>query len=180
MALAGCGASDHSTSSHSRPRQAQVASRVCTSAGHSAATLLAAPVKTRISDSDPTNIECVVSGTGISADVVAQAAAGAFDAYNVTRVQQAQAYGWGTAQMQKELPHSLATYTFNADWLPAVDEMIATNGTLTRGGSFVTVTVTRARRDSRRRPSSMTFALAITRGTLAVAPRGPKPGPPPP
>ena len=93
---------------------------------------------------------------------------------------QAQAYGSGAVDEPAEMPHLLANFQFEEAWIPAQDEMVATNGTQTRGGSYVTVTVTRAgRRSSTRHPSTMELANAITHATIASAPRGSKPGPPP-
>ena len=64
----------------------------------------------------------------------------------------------------------------NATWVPAQGELVATNGTQSMGGSYVTTTVTRS---SPHGPASLTVATAVTRATVASAPRGANPGPPP-
>jgi hypothetical protein len=74
------------------------------------------------------------------------------------------------------LPHPVPGLGGNATWVPAQGELVATNGTQSMGGSYVTTTVTRS---SPHGPASLTVATAVTRATVASAPRGANPGPPP-
>lgn len=73
-------------------------------------------------------------------------------------------------------PHPVPGMGGNSTWIPAKQELIATNGTESRGGSYLTVTVTR---QSAHAPASVAVAAAVGRAVLAVAPRGPNPGAPP-
>lgn len=87
-----------------------------------------------------------------------------------------QAYGSGGVHVPGQLPKPVPGLTGNAAWIPARHEVVATNGTQSSGGSYVTVTVTRTGKQG---PSSLALARAVTRAVLAVAPRGSSPGPPP-
>jgi hypothetical protein len=131
----------------------------------------------RISDSDPANIECLVTGAGVHLDVNAQAVPRAWDQFDTVAVHQAQANETGPAQNNPQLPIDLPPQgDAQAVWIPASSQLVGTNGTQSSGGSYVTVNV---RRRSKRGPSSVKVAQAVGYATLAVAPRGPSPGPPP-
>jgi hypothetical protein len=127
-----------------------------------------------IADSDLNNIECLLEGRGLRVDAVAQASALAWTEYDTTTVHLVQAFGSGAVHRSAELPRQVPSVSGNAVWVPAQDELIATNGTQTAGGSYLTVTVTGG---SARAPASLTVAEAVGRATLAVAPRGGNPGP---
>jgi hypothetical protein len=137
---------------------------------------LGSAARLRIASADPMNIECMLDGNGVRADAVAQASAVAWTEYDTATVHQAQAYGSGALNQRSELPHPVPGMSGNATWIPAKHELIATNGTQSRGGSYLTVTV--ARRSSHG-PGSLAVATAVGRAVLASAPRGPNPGPPP-
>ena len=162
-----------STTATSPP--AAVAARVCQSAGQAARPLLGDGVRVQIADPDPANIECLIDARGIRVDTVAQATSQAWTEYDTATVHQVQAYGSGAVHVPSQLPHPVPGLSGNVAWIPAQNEVIATNGTQSRGGTYVTVTVTRS---SSRGPSSLAVARAVTRALLASAPRGPNPVPP--
>jgi hypothetical protein len=60
-----------------------------------------------------------------------------------------------------------------AIWIPAQKELVTTNGTPTRGGNYVTVTVKDPTKDG---PAPFALARSAAVATLATAPRGPNPG----
>lgn len=130
-------------------------------------------VRVRIADSDPANIECVLIARGRRVDVVAQATARAWTQFDTLVVHAAQAPVPGGGK--GSLPQDLGGLPYNAAWIPAKRQMLATNGTETAGGSFVTITVTGSVRQG---PSDLSVAQRTASATLAVAPRGPSPGPP--
>ena len=132
-------------------------------------------IHVRIADPDPVNIECLIDARGIEVDTVAQATSQAWTEYDTATVHQVQAYGSGALYEPSQLPHKVPGLSGNVAWIPAQNEVMATNGTQSRGGTYVTVTVTR---HSSGGPSSLSVATAVTRALLASAPRGPNPVPP--
>lgn len=172
-ALAGCGSSGSAATTH---KHISTAARVCTGAERAVHPLLGSAVHLRIASSDPTNIECVLDGNRVHVDAIAQATAVAWTEYDTAAVHQAQAFGTGAVHQPSQQPHSVPGLGGNSTWIPAKQELIATNGTESRGGSYLTVTVTR---HARHAPSSVAVAAAVGRTMLASAPRGPNPGPPP-
>jgi hypothetical protein len=130
----------------------------------------------QVADPDPANIECLLRSAGIRLDVVAQASPRAWDEYDTTVSHLAQAFGAPGVGQSSHLPHPVPGLSGNAAWVPAQGELVATNGSQSAGGSYVTTTVTRS---GSRGPGSLAVATAVTRATLAYAPRGPSPGPPP-
>jgi hypothetical protein len=180
---AGCGGATSgskgspSTTSSATPtsRQASVAARVCQRAGQAARPLLGNGMHVRIADTDPANIECLIDAHGIGVGTVAQASSQAWTEYDTATVHQVQAYGSGALHVPSQLPHPVPGMSGNVAWIPAKNEVLATNGTQSRGGTYVTVTVTRS---SPGGPSSLAVARAVARALLASAPRGPNPVPP--
>ena len=172
--VAGCGGSSGKSARSSSTRPRTVAQRVC-GAARGAARPPLGTVRLRVESSDPTYVECLLSGRGVSVDVVAQATAQAWMAFDTFTVHQAQAYGSGGVHVPSQLPHAVPGMRGNVAWIPARHELVATNGTESRGGSYVTVTVTRA---PSKGTSSLPLARAVARAVLAVAPRGPNPAPP--
>ena len=164
--LAACGGAGHPAAS------GPPAQRVC--AGNlRAAEKVISGVKLRIPDRDPTNIECVVSKGGLSAETIAQASELAWTQYDTLQVHLIQAFGSGTVHVSGEMPRQVPGLGGNSLWVPAQSELIATNGSQSQGGSFVTVTVTGAHGQR-----GLALATAMARATLAVAPRGSNPPPP--
>jgi hypothetical protein len=150
---------------------------VCAHALSAARSLLGARTVLRIADRDPANIECRISGAGIHLDVNAQASPRAWTQFDTVVVHQAQANETGTSRNNPQLPIDLPPQgDRQAAWIPASSQLVATNGTQSTGGSYVTVNVTRR---SKRGPASIKVAQAVGNATLAVAPRGPSPGPAP-
>lgn len=137
--------------------------------------MLGASVTVRIVDRDPTNVECVLRGGGLRIDLVAQQSPQAYTQFNTTDSHQEQVYGPAAPGVHRpgEIPRDASEGPMIAGWIPAENQLFATNGSPTTGGSYMTVTVTRgAKGDAERRKLARAVALA----TLAVAPRGPNPG----
>ncbi len=170
--LVGCGATKHpaATAEHVSP-----AHRVCDSARRAAASTLRARVDLRIKHSNPIDIECLLSARRIRLDVVAQALPRAWDFYDTAVVHQAQAFGPGGVPNRAAMPQYVRGMAGNAAWIPTQNMLIATNGTQSAGGSYLTVTVTRASQRAEKIPVARAVAVAA----LAIAPRGGSPGPPP-
>jgi hypothetical protein len=168
-ALTACGG----TNARARTRAVPVSARVC-AVVQAAARARLRGAKLRIADSDPFNIECLVSGQGITADVVAQASPQAWVEYDTTQVHQVQAFGSGAVHVASELPQNVRGVGPQAFWIPAQHELVTTNGTESVGGAYLTVTVTR---HSPRGPSSLQLARLVAKATLPSAPRGPAPAP---
>jgi hypothetical protein len=125
----------------------------------------------RVADDDPNHIECLISAGGIRVDTVAEASSGAIDLWAIAANHQLQAYGEGSLHAPSELPQLVpGLSTVNVLWIPAESKIMATNGTDSIGGTYVTVTVTRL---SPAGPSSLAVATAVTRALLASAPGGP-------
>ena len=176
-AAAGCGGSGSatSTSSSAQVKPASIPGRVCGQARTAAAGVLGASVKVRIADRDPTNVECVLRGGGVRVDVVAEQSPQAYTEYNTTASHQEQVYGPAAPGVHSpgEIPQDASEGPMIAGWIPAENQLFATNASPTTGGSYMTVTVTRGHEpDAERRKLARAVALA----TLAVAPRGPNPG----
>jgi hypothetical protein len=168
LAAAGCGGSSHPAAKIPAPQ------RVCARAARAAGAVIG-PAAMRIADADPANIECVLQGRGVRIDAVAQAATQAWTEYDTTVVHQVQAFS-GTAQARSQMPQGVSIRGAQASWIPAEGELVATNGTQSTAGSYVTVTIVG------RLPSGtpkVALARSVGAAVLAVAPRGANPGPPP-
>lgn len=168
LGIAGCGGSSQSAALHTPKNVCRRAQKAAIAAVGSA-TL-------RIADPDPANIECLVSARLLNIDVVAQASPRAWEQFDTVVVHQAQAFSGSASPPGQDLPQDVAGLGYNAAWIPSSKEFVATNGTQSTGGSYVTVTISRR---SSRAPSGLTVAKAVATATLAVAPKGPSPGPPP-
>jgi hypothetical protein len=150
---------------------AAVAARVCQSADQAARPLLGDGTRVRVADDDPYHIECLISGRGIGVDTVAEASSGAYNLWGSRLDHQVQAFASGSVHVPSQIPQLVSGLsTVNAAWIPAESKLLATNGTLSIGGTCVTVTVTRR---SPGGPSSLAVATAVTRALLASAPVGP-------
>ena len=101
-------------------------------------------------------------------DTVAQASELAWTQYDTTSVHLTQAFGSGSVHVASQLPHPVPGLGGNALWVPAQKELIATNGSQSRGGSYVTVKV-------KGHASGLAVATAVARATLRLAPRGSNP-----
>jgi hypothetical protein len=170
-AAAGCGGSSGSSSTSSAaPRNA--AQQVCAGARTAARPILGRAVSLTITDRDPSNVECRLRGSGTRLDLVAQQSARAWEQFDTVQVHQEQAYGPSANHQQAQIPVNVSMPGGQAQWIPAQRMLFATNGTQSRGGSYVTVTV------SGRRHREVQVARAVTAAALKVAPRGPNLAPP--
>ena len=112
---------------------------------------------------------------GLRIDLVAQQSPQAYTQFNTTASHQEQVYGPAAPGVHRpgEIPQDASEGQMIAGWIPAENQLFATNASPTTGGSYMTVTVTRGDKgDADRRKLARAVALA----TLAVAPRGPGPG----
>jgi hypothetical protein len=168
---AGCGgASGSSSTSSAAPKNA--AQVVCAGARAAARPLLGRAVSLTFRDRDPANIECVLRGSGTRLDLVAQQSSRAWEQFDTVQVHQDQAYGPSANHQQAQIPVNVDMPGGQAQWIPAQRMLFATNGTQSKGGSYVTVTVTG------RRHHEVKVAQAVTRAALKVAPKGPNLAPP--
>lgn len=169
---AGCGggSSAQSTSSAAPKNAAQ---QVCANARGAAASSLGGAVSLTVADRDPANIECRLRGSGTRLDVVAQQSAQAWAQWDTTQVHQDQAYGPSGDHQPAQIPQFINAPGVLAGWIPAQRMVFATNGSQSKGGSYVTVKVSGRRRRGR---ADEKLARAVTLAALTVAPRGPDPG----
>ncbi len=127
----------------------------------------------RITNSNPSNIECVVTAGGQRVKVSAQALKFAWNEFNTLSAHFAQAFGPGTVHDPALTPTDIANAGYGAFWVAGQSTLYATNASESTGGSYVTVTVTgRASNESR-----LNLAEKVATATIAAAPRGPSPGP---
>jgi hypothetical protein len=148
---------------------------VCGAARDAAAGVVHRAVKVRVADHDPANLECRLAAGGKRLDIVAQASPQAWTEYDTMTSHQDQVYGSGGFHEPGQIPKSVAGVGVEASWIAAESELVATNGTPTRGGSYVTVTVTGR---SKTGPTPLALARVTASATLASGPRGPNPGSP--
>ena len=162
------------TPSTPAPHPQALAPRVCARAASAARARLRVAVTTRIADSDPAYLECILDGRGFHADVVAQAIAQALGDYDTTLIHQVQTYvepvPANGIRDRSQLPVPIPGIGTKAAWIPGQQRLLATNGTHLRGGNFLSVTVTGR---SPSGPARLALAREIAAATLAVAPRGP-------
>jgi hypothetical protein len=170
-AVAACGgASSSSSTTSAAPRNA--AQVVCAGARAAARPLLGHAVSLTFVSRDPANIECVLRGSGTRLDLVAQQSARAWEQFDTVQVHQDQAYGPSANHQQAQIPQNVNMPGGQAQWIPAQRMLFATNGTQSKGGSYVTVTVTG------RRHHEVKVAQAVTQAALKAAPKGPNLAPP--
>jgi hypothetical protein len=148
---------------------------VCSQAATAAGTVLGRGVSVRITDRDPTNIKCLLRHSGVRAEIVAQATAQAWVVYDTATVHLEQAFGAGSVHEPGYMPRTLKIPGALASWVPAQQEVVATNGTPSTGGSFLTVSVTR---EPKHWNLGLRLTAAVAKAALAVAPRGPTPAAP--
>jgi hypothetical protein len=160
-ALAGCGSSEP---------KVPTATRVCNDALKAGRSMMG-KASMRVTNADPTNIECLLSGEGLHVDVNAQASPRAWTQFDTVVAHAAQAPG-----QLSGLPQDQGGLGYSAAWIASQNQLVATNGTQSQGGSYVTVTVAGGRHSQ---ASRLSLAKALATATLASAPRGPSPGPAP-
>ena len=172
-AVFGCGGgSGSSGTSSAAPKDA--AQQVCASARTAAAAAQHRAVSLKIANGDPANVECLLRVSGTRLDLVAQQSAQAWAQWDTTQVHQAQAYGPSARPQPAQIPQTVNADGALAAWIPAQRVLFATNGTQSKGGSYVTVTVTGRRRGA----AEIQLARAVTLAALKVAPKGPNLAPP--
>ncbi len=162
LVLVGCGGA---RTAPARP----LADRVCDGAQSAAAGRLGYPVRLHVADRDPANLDCVLHGRRLRVEVVSQASAQAYAEWNTTTSHQEQVYGPGVHEPGRipsvvTIPGSVV-----AVWIRAQREIVATDATPTRGGAYVTVTVTGR---PARSPTPLALAEAVTRAAFAAHPDG--------
>lgn len=172
-AVAGCGGSSASSTSSATPKNA--AQLVCAGAHAAARSTLGRAVSLKIANGDPANVECVLRASGTRLDLVAQQSAQAWTQWDTEQVHQDQAYGPSAKHQQAQIPQALDTSAgINAAWIPAQRMLFATNGTQSKGGSYITVTVSGKRHGK----AEVALANAVMLAALKVAPKGPNLAPP--
>jgi hypothetical protein len=172
-AAAGCGGASNSSSTFSAaPKNA--AQQVCASARGAAAASLHGAVSLKVANGDPTNVECLLRASGVRLDLVAEQSAQAWAQWDTTQVHQAQAYGPSAKPQPAQIPQTVNADGALAAWIPAQRVLFATNGTQSKGGSYITVTVSGRRRGR----AEIQLARAVTLAVLKVAPKGPNLAPP--
>jgi hypothetical protein len=148
---------------------------VCGAAARAAGARLHAAAQVKLQSSDPGYLECRVSARGIALDVVAQAIPEARSYFDTEIVHLVQTYAEpGGTRDRTQLPKDLHGLGSEAAWVPGQRRLLATNATLYRGGSVVEITATGGNAHT-----LMPVARDVAAATLATAPRGPNPGPPP-
>lgn len=172
-AAAGCGggASSSSTASAAPKNAAQ---QVCANARGAAASTLGRAVSLTIADRDPIKVECLLRGPGTRLDLVAQQSAQAWAQWDTTQVHQVQAYGPSADPQPAQIPKTVNAPGVLAAWIPAQRMLFATNGTQSKGGSYVTVKVSGKRHGN----AEVKLARTVTLAALKVAPKGPNLAPP--
>lgn len=164
---AGCGGSSASSTSSAAPKNA--AQVVCAGAREAARATLGRAVSVTFRDRDPANIECLLRGAGTRLDLMAQQSARAWEQFDTVQVHQDQAYGPSAAHQQSQIPLPVTIPGGVGGWIPAQRMLFATNGTQSKGGSYVTVTVSGRRRGK----AEIALARAVTVAALKRAPKGP-------
>ena len=160
LALAGCG----SASSAARP----AAERVCDGARQTAVRVLGNAVTARIVNRDPANLKCVLKGRRVRIAIVSQASSRAYTEFDTTTSHQDQVYGAGGVHQPGQIPVQVTVPgAVVAVWIPAERQIVATDATPTRGGTYIVVTVTGR---SARGQHALTLAQALTGATLAAHP----------
>lgn len=123
----------------------------------------------KVADGDPSNVECLLRGKGIRLDLVAQQSAQAWTQWDTEQVHQLQAYGPSADHQQSQIPVSVDDGDILAAWIPAQRMLFATNGSQSKGGSYVTVTVSGKRHGA----AEIALARSVSLAALKVAPKGP-------
>jgi hypothetical protein len=173
-AAAGCGGGSSSSSTFT-PAPSNSAQVVCASAHKAAVAALGHAVTLRITDRDPTNVECLLRGSGTRLDLVAQQSPRAWAEWDTTQTHLVQAYGASDVHQAAQIPKIVNAPGVLVGWVPAQRLLFATNGTQSLGGSYVTIKVSGRHRHGN---AQVTLARAVSLAALKVAPKGPNLPPP--
>jgi hypothetical protein len=171
-AAVGCGSSSASTTSNAPPKN--TAQQVCNDARGAAAAALHGTVSLKIANGDPANVECRLRAKGTRLDLIAQQSAQAWTQWDTTQVHQLQAYGPSAKPQPAQIPKYFNAPGVLVGWIPAQRMIFATNGTQSKGGSYVTVTVSGKSHGK----AEVALARAVTLAAIKVAPKGPNLAPP--
>lgn len=124
-------------------------------------------MRAQIVDRDPANLECALTGRGLGVRIVSQASATAYMQFDTETSHQSQVFGEGVHE-PGQIPQAITVRgAVVAVWIPAKREVVATSGSPTHGGAYVTVTVTGP---SARGPAALALAQAVARATFAAHP----------
>lgn len=157
--VAGCGSAD-------RPR-VPAAQRLCARTGAAAAGALRSRIRVRIPSTDPSDIQCRLTGGGMVLAVEAQTSDQAWVEFDTTQVHYAQVFGPSSIHNKAEIPQNVTGVGPQAFWVPAPRELVTTNAQEGSTGTYITVTVTHHRRGG---PPSLSTASAVARAALAASP----------
>jgi hypothetical protein len=166
-----CGGASQSTTSSAPKNAAQV---VCSSARGAAAAAIHGKVSLKIANGDPANVVCRLRGKGTRLDLVAQQSGQAWTQWDTEQVHQLQAFGPNAKPQPAQIPKYFNAPGVLVGWIPAQRMIFATNGTQSKGGSYITVTV--SGKDHGK--SEIALARAVTLAAMRVAPKGPNLAPP--
>lgn len=173
-AAVACGGASGSSSSSSAPPK-DAAQHVCASARGAAAAALHGTVSLKIANGDPANVECRLRAKGTRLDLIAQQSAQAWTQWDTTQVHQLQAFGPNAKPQPAQIPKEFNAPGVLVAWIPAQRMIFATNGTQSKGGSYITVTVSGKGHGK----AEVALARAVTLAAIKVAPKGPNLTPPP-
>ena len=166
VAVACGGGSDSSTSSAAPKDTAQ---NVCAKARAAAAGARHRTVSLKIANGDPANVECRLRVAGTRLDLIAQQSGQAWAQWDTTQVHQLQAYGPSLHPQPAQIPKYFNAPGVLVGWIPAQRLIFATNGTQSKGGSYITVAVSGKGHGK----AEIDLARAVTLAAMAVAPKGP-------
>jgi hypothetical protein len=98
-------------------------------------------VSLRVASSDPTYTECLLRGSSVSLDVVAEEIPQAATKYETDIVHYVQTYTEpeGGGRKRALLPQNLAKVGTEAAWVPGQRKLLATNATGTATGIILTI-----------------------------------------
>jgi hypothetical protein len=172
-AVLGCGGgSSSSGTSSAAPKDA--ARLVCAGAQGAAAASLHHAVSLKVANGDPANVECLLRASGTRLDLVAQQSPRAWAEWDTTQTHLLQAYGASDVHQSAQIPKIVNAPGVLVGWVPAQRLLFATNGTQSKGGSYLTIRVSGRRRGR----GEIQLARAVTLAALKVAPKGPNLAPP--
>jgi hypothetical protein len=174
VAAVSCGNSSSAPTTSSAPPK-NAAQQVCNRARGAAAAALHGTVSLKIANGDPANVECRLRGKGARLDLIAQQSAQAWTQWDTTQVHQLQAYGPNAKPQPAQIPKEFNAPGVLVAWIPAQRMIFATNGTQSKGGSYITVTVSGKGHGK----AEVALARAVTLAAMKVAPKGPNLTPPP-
>lgn len=165
-ALLGCGVLVAGCGAAARP--VDPARHLCTTAQRAAAGPLRSNPELKVQNAAPQDIRCRLVGDGLVLSVEAQTNQQAWVEYDTEQTHFAQVFGPTNIHSRAGQPHYLPGVGSQAFWVPAQDELVATNAQPGRIGTYLTVTVTRHRRGG---AEPRAAAAAVARAALAAAPR---------